>query len=170
MTDQSTPAEANRTTSSTPGTTSTGATASSSSDAARGGYQPAGGYQAAGYQNGGYQQSGSQQGGYQAAGYQPGGTATTTGYGQDESKTLSIVSLVAGIASWVVGGGMSILIPIVGIVLGVMGRKREPAGRTMATWGMWLSIASLVVGLLIWILLGGFIIAAITAGAASYPG
>lgn len=76
-----------------------------------------------------------------------------------EPRTLSIVSLVLGLASIFLG--ISILVPIAGIVVGVMARKREPAGRTMAMWGIWLSIVSLVVGALLWIIAGAGILALI---------
>ena len=60
-----------------------------------------------------------------------------SGYGAAEPKTLSIVSLVLGLASIFLG--ISILVPVAGIIVGVMARKREPAGRTMALWGIWLT-------------------------------
>lgn len=82
-----------------------------------------------------------------------------SGYGAAEPKTLSIVSLVLGLASIFLG--ISILVPVAGIIVGVMARKREPAGRTMALWGIGLSIATLVIGALLWIIAGGFIIAAL---------
>ncbi|MCR8670544.1 DUF4190 domain-containing protein [Agrococcus sp. HG114] len=80
-------------------------------------------------------------------------------YGAAQPKTLSIVSLVLGLASIFIGG--SILVPIAGIIVGVMARKREPAGRTMALWGIWLSVAMLVLWALLWILAGGLLLAAI---------
>lgn len=76
-----------------------------------------------------------------------------------QPKTLSIVSLVLGLASVFIGG--TILVPIAGIIVGVMARKREPAGRTMALWGIWLSVAMLVIWALLWILAGGLLLAAI---------
>ncbi|WP_306232598.1 DUF4190 domain-containing protein [Agrococcus beijingensis] len=82
-----------------------------------------------------------------------------------EPRTLSIVSLVLGLASIFIGG--SILVPIAGIVVGVMARKREPAGRTMALWGIWLSVAMLVLWALLWIVAGGLILAAIGLAGAS---
>jgi hypothetical protein len=76
-----------------------------------------------------------------------------------EPKTLSIVSLVLGVASIFLG--ISILVPIAGIVVGAMARKREPAGRSLALWGIGLSIATLVVGAILWIVAGAAILAAI---------
>lgn len=86
---------------------------------------------------------------------QPAGGA----YGASEPKTLSVVALVLGLASIFIGG--SILVPIAGIIVGVMARKREPAGRTMALWGIWLSVAMLALWALLWIVAGGLILAAI---------
>jgi Domain of unknown function (DUF4190) len=95
---------------------------------------------------------------YQTPGSQP-VPSYGSGYPAAEPKTLSIVSLALGLASIFLG--ISILVPIAGIVVGVMARKREPAGRTMALWGIWLSVAALVIGALLWILVGGFILAAL---------
>ena len=81
------------------------------------------------------------------------------GYPGAQPKTLSIVRLALGLASIFLG--ISILVPIGGIIVGVMARKREPAGPTMALWGIWLSVASLVIGALLWILVGGFVLAAL---------
>lgn len=85
--------------------------------------------------------------------------------GPAEPKTLSIVSLVLGLASIFLG--LSILVPIAGIIVGAMARKREPSGRTMALWGIWLSVATLVLGALLWILAGGFILATLGLVAAT---
>ncbi|WP_051222975.1 DUF4190 domain-containing protein [Agrococcus lahaulensis] len=86
---------------------------------------------------------------------QPAGAA----YGTSQPKTLSVVALVLGLASIFIGG--SILVPIAGIIVGVLARKREPAGRAMALWGIWLSVAMLVLWALLWIVAGGLILAAI---------
>lgn len=80
-------------------------------------------------------------------------------YGASQPKTLSVVALVLGLASIFIGG--SILVPIAGIIVGVLARKREPAGRTMALWGIWLSVAMLALWALLWIVAGGLILAAI---------
>lgn len=85
--------------------------------------------------------------------------------GSAEPKMLSIISLVLGLASIFLG--ISILVPIAGIIVGAMARKREPSGRTMALWGIWLSIATLVLGALLWILAGGFILATLGLVAAT---
>ncbi|TWX40551.1 DUF4190 domain-containing protein [Frigoribacterium sp. ACAM 257] len=66
---------------------------------------------------------------------------------------LSVTSLVLGIAS--VALSFTFVVPIVGVVLGVLGRRREPEGRTMALIGIVASavmllgsVAFVVVGLL----------------------
>lgn len=56
-------------------------------------------------------------------------------------RTLSILALVAGIVSIVFGE--IFFVPIAGIVLGVLGYQREPAGRTFAIWGIVLSAVML---------------------------
>lgn len=51
-----------------------------------------------------------------------------------ESRGFGIASLVLGLVSIV--AGYSFVVPIVGLVLGIMALKREPASRTMAIWGI----------------------------------
>ena len=87
------------------------------------------------------------------------------GYAAAPAKVLSISSLSLGVAS--VFLGLTFLVPIGGIVTGAMALKREPAGRTMALWGLWLSIIMLVLGVLLWIFVGGLILAALGLVAAS---
>jgi hypothetical protein len=64
---------------------------------------------------------------------------------------LSITSLVLGLVSIV--AGWTFLAPLAGLVCGILALKREPAGRTMAIWGVVLNA----------IMLTGFAIAAIVA-------
>ncbi|MET0725316.1 MAG: DUF4190 domain-containing protein [Leifsonia sp.] len=52
-------------------------------------------------------------------------------------RSLSITSLVLGIVSIV--AGWTFLAPVAGLVLGIIGLRREPAGRTFAIWGIVLS-------------------------------
>lgn len=87
-------------------------------------------------------------------------------YGDAPARGLSITSLVLGVAS--VFLGLTFLVPIAGIVTGVMARKREPEGRIMALWGIWLSVAMLVLGILLWVTVGGIILA--TFGLAATAG
>jgi hypothetical protein len=49
-------------------------------------------------------------------------------------RTLSILSLVAGIAS--VPLGHFFIVPLAAIILGFYARSREPWARTMSTWGI----------------------------------
>jgi hypothetical protein len=58
----------------------------------------------------------------------------------DDSKGLAIASLVLGIVSLVCCGSVC---SIVGLVLGIMSRKRKPENNGMATAGIVLSIISL---------------------------
>jgi hypothetical protein len=59
-----------------------------------------------------------------------------------DPRRLSRWSLWVGLASLVLG--FIWLVPIAGIVLGVLGRAREPLGRRLATWGIVLAAVSLV--------------------------
>ena len=60
--------------------------------------------------------------------------APTTSAGVAPPSTLSILSLVAAIAS--VPLGHFVLLPIAAIILGFFARSREPWARTMSTWGI----------------------------------
>jgi hypothetical protein len=68
-------------------------------------------------------------------------------------RTLSILSLVAAIAS--VPLGHLVILPIAAIVLGFYARSREPWARTMSTWG----IAVGFVILFWWVAVGLFALA-----------
>jgi hypothetical protein len=57
------------------------------------------------------------------------------------TTTLSVLALIGGIASIVFG--QTVLIPIVAIVLGIVGYRQEPLGRTYAVWGIVLSALAL---------------------------
>ena len=61
-------------------------------------------------------------------------TQTPTTQTHTSTRTLSIVSLVAGILSIVFG--QTVLLPIAAIVLGVFGYRQEPTGRTFSVWGI----------------------------------
>jgi hypothetical protein len=56
-------------------------------------------------------------------------------------RTLSVLSLVAGIAA--IPLGHLIVLPVAAIVLGFIARKREPAAHTLANWGIGLGFALL---------------------------
>ena len=47
---------------------------------------------------------------------------------------LSTLALIAGVVSVVFG--QTFFVPVAAIVLGVLGYRREPAGRTFAVWGI----------------------------------
>jgi len=50
------------------------------------------------------------------------------------ARSLSIIAFALGLGS--VALGQTFLVPIAAIVLGVMGYRREPAGRALAVWGI----------------------------------
>lgn len=85
-------------------------------------------------------------------------TETTTAPARtiEATRTLSIIALIAGIAS--VALGQTFFLPIAAIVFGVLGYQREPAGRAYAIWG----IALAAVALFGWAILTvvGFVFAA----------
>jgi len=72
------------------------------------------------------------------------------------SRTLSIFSLVAGIAA--IPLGHLLVLPVAAIILGFIARTREPAGRTFANWGIGLGFV-----LLFWWLLVGALAFAVFA-------
>lgn len=64
---------------------------------------------------------------------------------------LAIWSLVLGLAS--IGFGFTFVVPIAGLVLGILSRRREPEGCTMALVGI-ISSAVMLVGTLIALFIG----------------
>ncbi|MBT1681908.1 DUF4190 domain-containing protein [Curtobacterium flaccumfaciens] len=56
------------------------------------------------------------------------------GYQPSPPKGLSVTSMVLGLVSIVLG--FTFLVPLVGFVLGIIGIRREPAGRGMAITGL----------------------------------
>jgi hypothetical protein len=74
---------------------------------------------------------------------------------------LSLTSLVLGIAS--VALSFTVVVPIVGVVLGVLGRRREPEGRTMALIGI-ISSAVMLLGTVVLLVIG--LLAAVPIGVA----
>ncbi|HXD29044.1 MAG TPA: DUF4190 domain-containing protein [Arthrobacter sp.] len=89
---------------------------------------------------------------YPQQGY-PGSYAA--GYGQPYApppRGMSITSLVLGLVS--IFAGFTLLVPIVGLVFGILGIKREPAGKGMATAGLILN-GLMLVG---WVLLAIFVL------------
>ncbi|WP_374008238.1 DUF4190 domain-containing protein [Leifsonia sp. LS-T14] len=98
---------------------------------------------------------------------------TTTGYAvpihiaPPAPKGLSVASMVLGLIS--IAFGFTFVLPLIGLILGMIGLRREPAGRGMAITGVVLS--GLI--LLAWVIIIGAIVIGglLAAGAAtSNPG
>ncbi|MEY2848961.1 MAG: hypothetical protein RI885_1626 [Actinomycetota bacterium] len=64
-----------------------------------------------------------------------------------EPRGFSVASLVLGIASFAFG--YTVVVPIVGLVLGILSLKREPASRAMSWWGIALNGLTLLGGALV---------------------
>ena len=96
--------------------------------------------------------------GYDANVYQ------SNGFSPGSERGLSIASAVLGIVSLFFG--FTVVVPIVGVVLGVMGLKREPEGRAFALAGVWINGAILFLGLVVLVIL----IVALSIGIFSIPG
>lgn len=81
-------------------------------------------------------------------------------YSNPEPKGLSITSAVLGIASLFFG--WTFLVPIIGLIVGFMGLKREPAGKGFAITGLVLNglcMLGWLIGLIVLALLGASIFA-----------
>ncbi|MCK8467833.1 hypothetical protein M0722_11580 [Microbacterium sp. KSW4-16] len=63
------------------------------------------------------------------------------------SKMLGLASLVTGIVSFF--AGITLLVPIAGLVAGFFSLRREPAGRTLAVWGIILNTLALIGGVIV---------------------
>ncbi|MBO0985543.1 hypothetical protein IOC53_16920 [Rathayibacter sp. SD072] len=50
------------------------------------------------------------------------------------STPFSLTSLILGVTS--VFFGLTVVAPVAGLVFGILGLRREPAGRTLAIWGI----------------------------------
>lgn len=75
------------------------------------------------------------------------------GYGQPYNpppRGMSITSLVLGLVS--ILAGFTVLVPIAGLVFGILGLKREPAGKGMAIAGLVLNGLMLVGWILVIVL------------------
>ena len=99
---------------------------------------------------------------------QPGGNPyASTAYGPPALKqpVLSILSLVTGIIAVlgspigfvpIIGGVMGLFIPIAAIVLGFLGRSKEPGARGYWVTGLitgWASLALALLSIVIWVLI-----------------
>ncbi|QEO13367.1 DUF4190 domain-containing protein [Agromyces intestinalis] len=74
-------------------------------------------------------------------------TTTTTNVTPDTTTGFSIAALVLGLVS--IFAGFTFVVPIVGLVLGILGLRREPQSRTMAIWGIVLNGVMLAGSLLV---------------------
>jgi hypothetical protein len=64
-----------------------------------------------------------------------------------ETRGFSISSLVLGLVSII--ASYTLVVPAIGLVLGIMALKREPASRTMAIWGIVLNAVMLAGAVLV---------------------
>ncbi len=72
-------------------------------------------------------------------------------YGQAPPRGLSIASMVLGIAS--VLFGWTVVVPLTGVVLGIVGIRKEPAGKAMAITGLVLNGLALSVWVILLLIL-----------------
>lgn len=72
-------------------------------------------------------------------------------YGQAPPRGLSIASMVLGIAS--VLFGWTVVVPLTGVVLGIVGIRKEPAGKAMAITGLVLNGLALSVWVVLLLIL-----------------
>ena len=70
-----------------------------------------------------------------------------------EQRAFAVSSLVLGLVSIV--AGFTFVVPVAGLVLGILALRREPSARTMAIWGIVLN----------GVMLAGLVIAGIAAAA-----
>lgn len=70
------------------------------------------------------------------------------------SLVLGLIALLGGLAGW-----PGVICGILAIVFGTAGRK-DPAHKTMATWGIVLGVIALFGGLIIALVVGGAILGA----------
>ena len=80
-------------------------------------------------------------------------------------RGLSIASMVIGIVS-LLFAWFTVVIPLVGLILGVVGLRREPAGRGFALTGIWLN--AILLGITV-IAIVAFLAIFLVAGAAALP-
>lgn len=88
----------------------------------------------------------------------------SNGFSQEPERGLSIASMVLGILSLFLG--FTLVVPIVGLVLGVMALGKEPEGRVFALAGVWINGAILLLGFVLVVI----VIVALGVGLFSIPG
>lgn len=84
-------------------------------------------------------------------------------YVEAPSRGMSVTSFVLGLVSFFFG--FVFVVPIIGIIVGVIGLRREPAGRGFAIAGIWIN-AIVVAG---WAIVAILIVGAVTVGLFSIP-
>lgn len=62
-------------------------------------------------------------------------------------KTLGLVSLIAGLVSML--AGFTLIVPLGGLVAGIVALRREPSSRGLAIWGIVLNSLALVGGVIV---------------------
>ncbi|WP_293695101.1 DUF4190 domain-containing protein [uncultured Agrococcus sp.] len=80
----------------------------------------------------------------------------TTSQQQNQSTGLSLTSMILGIVSLFFG--WTFLVPIIGLILGFMGLKREPRGKGLAITGLILNglcVIGWVIATIILLTVGG---------------
>ncbi|WP_158861797.1 hypothetical protein [Leifsonia sp. AG29] len=80
-----------------------------------------------------------------------------------EPKGLSITSMVLGLVS--IAAGFTFVVPVVGLVLGVLGLRKEPAGRGMALTGA--ILCSVILSVWALLILGIMLISLLFLGGAA---
>lgn len=76
---------------------------------------------------------------------------------------MSIASLVLGVSS--IFFGFTFLVPLIGLILGFVGKRNEPAGRGMALAGIWIN--AIILGF--WVAVTVFFVLAIVGGLLTIP-
>ncbi|MGR0320033.1 hypothetical protein [Agromyces sp. ZXT2-3] len=72
-----------------------------------------------------------------------------------ETRGFAVSSLVLGLVSLV--AGFTLVVPVAGLVLGILALRREPSARTMAIWGIVLNgvmLAGVVIATLAFLAFG----------------
>ena len=85
----------------------------------------------------------------------------------EEPRPLSTASLIIGFCS--IAFWFTFFAPLVGLVLGIVGLRREPSGRTFALVGIWTNAVMLTIAFISLVLLGILLSVGI-AGLAAWHG
>lgn len=68
-------------------------------------------------------------------------TAPASTGNPETARAFAITSFVLGLASFV--SGWTFVVPLVGLILGVLALRRKTTERTLALWGVWINAAML---------------------------